>query len=98
MTQSTETSTNGKTTPPEASIESRCPATGEVLGKVSITSDEDIAAIVAKARKAQAAWGVLPVEERADRVLRLRDAIVDRASEIVEVVSRECGKPRHEAL
>ena len=41
---------------------------------------------------------MLPVEERAARLLRLRDAIAERAEEIVEVVSRECGKPRHEAL
>jgi acyl-CoA reductase-like NAD-dependent aldehyde dehydrogenase len=81
-----------------ALIKSYAPATGELLGEVRVTTKERVADVVARAKKAQAAWGVLPIEERADRVLRLRDAIVERADEIVEVVSTECGKPRHEAL
>jgi succinate-semialdehyde dehydrogenase/glutarate-semialdehyde dehydrogenase len=31
-------------------------------------------------------------------VLRFRDALVARAEELVDVLVRECGKPRHEAL
>jgi acyl-CoA reductase-like NAD-dependent aldehyde dehydrogenase len=99
----TTSETNGKTNgdiaaSATATLESRAPATGEAIGRVRIHDKEQVLAVVARARKAQAAWGVLPVEERADRILRLRDAIVERADEIVEVVSLECGKPRHEAL
>jgi acyl-CoA reductase-like NAD-dependent aldehyde dehydrogenase len=79
-------------------IRSYAPASGDLLGEVSVTSKEEIVAIVGRARRAQQAWGVLPVEERAERLLRFRDAVVDRAEEIVEIVSQECGKPRHEAL
>ena len=79
-------------------IRSYAPATGDLLGEVPIHTADEVQAVVARARRAQAAWGVLPVEERAERLLRLRDAIVDRADEIVEVLSRECGKPRQEAL
>jgi succinate-semialdehyde dehydrogenase/glutarate-semialdehyde dehydrogenase len=82
-------------TPP---VRSYAPATGALLGEVPVFSAEEVAATVARARKAQAAWAVLPVEERAERLLRFRDAIVERADEIVEIVSKECGKPRHEAL
>ena len=81
-----------------ATIRSYAPASGDLLGEVPVTGGDEVAAVVARARKAQAAWGVLPVSERAERMLRFRDAIVERADEIVEVVSRECGKPRHEAL
>jgi acyl-CoA reductase-like NAD-dependent aldehyde dehydrogenase len=98
----TETETNGKTNASvsdvASTLKSYAPATGELLGEVPVATKDQVAAVVARARKAQAAWGVLPVEERADRILRLRDAIVDRADEIVEVVSTECGKPRTEAL
>jgi succinate-semialdehyde dehydrogenase/glutarate-semialdehyde dehydrogenase len=80
------------------SIRSYAPATGELLGEVAVQSKDQIDTVVARARRAQAAWGVLPTAERAERLLRLRDAIVDRADEIVEVLSRECGKPRQEAL
>jgi len=79
-------------------IKSYAPATGELLGEVRISSPDDVRAAVARARKAQAAWGVLPVEERCDRLLRLRDALVERAGEIVDVVSRECGKPKQDVL
>jgi succinate-semialdehyde dehydrogenase/glutarate-semialdehyde dehydrogenase len=79
-------------------IKSWAPATGELLGEVRVSTREEVRAAVARARKAQAAWGVLPIEERCERLLRLRDALVERADEIVDTVSRECGKPRHEAL
>jgi succinate-semialdehyde dehydrogenase/glutarate-semialdehyde dehydrogenase len=79
-------------------IKSYAPATGELLGELPVMSPGEIAAVVGRARKAQAAWGLLPLEERCERILRLRDAIVERAEEIVDVVSKECGKPRPEAL
>lgn len=82
----------------ERSIRSYAPASGELLGEIPIMDKEQIAAAVARARRAQAAWGLLPVEERCDRLLRLRDAIVERADELVEIVTKETGKPRHEAL
>jgi acyl-CoA reductase-like NAD-dependent aldehyde dehydrogenase len=74
------------------------PATGSVLGEVPIASRAAVERTVARARKAQAAWSILPVEERTARLLRWRDALVERADEIVDVVSRECGKPRSDAL
>ncbi len=89
--------TNGNGAAP-GTIKSHAPATGELLGEVPVTTKDQVSAVVARARRAQAAWGVLPVEERAERLLRFRDAIVERADEIVQVVSKECGKPRHEAL
>jgi succinate-semialdehyde dehydrogenase/glutarate-semialdehyde dehydrogenase len=79
-------------------VRTYAPATGELLAELPVTSDDEVRQVVARARKAQAAWAVLPVEERATRLLRLRDAYAERAEDLVEVVSRECGKPRHEAL
>jgi succinate-semialdehyde dehydrogenase/glutarate-semialdehyde dehydrogenase len=87
--------TNGT---PATTIKSYAPATGELLGEVPITSKDEIAAVVLRARRAQAAWAVLPIEERCERLLRFRDAIAARATEIVELLARECGKPKQEAL
>ncbi|MFO0736193.1 MAG: aldehyde dehydrogenase family protein [Labilithrix sp.] len=81
-----------------ATLKSWEPATGELLGEVPITSPEDVLKTTLRARKAQAAWAVLPIEERAKRLFRFRDALVDRAEEIVDVITRECGKPRTDAL
>src|SRR5262245_58068461 len=84
--------------PSHRTLKSWEPATGELLGEVPIASREDVEKSTARARKAQMAWGVLPVEERCVRLLRFRDALVERAEEIVDVVSRECGKPRTDVL
>lgn len=88
--------TNGST--PEARIRSYAPASGRLLGEVAVASPEEVRAVVARARKAQRAWGILPIQERCERLLRARDAFVDRAEEIVEVLVAECGKPKVEAL
>lgn len=74
------------------------PATGALLGEVAISTRADVDSTIARAKKAQAAWAILPVQERATRLLRFRDALVDRADELVDVISRECGKPKADAL
>ena len=79
-------------------IESFAPATGERLGAVPISSRDDVKKTVERARRAQAAWGMLPIEERCERLLRFRDALVERAEDIVDTVSRECGKPKNDVL
>ena len=83
---------------PANRVRTFAPASGELLGEIPVTTDDEVRRTVARARKAQAAWAVLPIEERMARLLRLRDAIAEKAEDLVEVVSRECGKPRHEAL
>ena len=80
------------------SVRTYAPATGELLAEFPAATPEQVRATVGRARKAQAAWAVLPIEARARRVMRFRDAFVERADEVVEVITRECGKPRHEAL
>jgi len=97
LSQQTDTNGLGRHDPSRV-IQSFAPATGELLGEVRTSTREEVHAAIARARKAQAAWGVLPVEERCERLYRLRDALVERAEEIVDVVSRECGKPRSDAL
>src|SRR5207244_2415722 len=79
-------------------IESRNPATGEVLGQVPDQGADEVRAAVARARAAQAGWGALPVRERAARVGAFRDEIVRRARDLCEWRSQECGKPPAEAL
>lgn len=79
-------------------IQSRAPATGEVIGEVPVMDADEVRAVVARARSAQQAWAALALEERCERVLRFKDAVVERADEIVDLLTRECGKPKHEAL
>ena len=79
-------------------IVSRNPATGEVLGDVPDQSAAEVKQAVARAREAQRSWGALPVKERCTRVGRFRDQVVRRAPELCELIAREGGKTRAEAL
>ncbi|MDB4986782.1 MAG: hypothetical protein JWN04_1960 [Myxococcaceae bacterium] len=74
------------------------PATGEWLADVRISSTEQVQEAVARARVAQARWSSVPLELRCEHVLTLRDALVDRADELIDLLVREAGKPRQEAL
>jgi len=74
------------------------PATGEWLAEVRVPTSEQVREAVARARVAQPRWASLPLELRCERVLALRDALVERAEEMIDVIVREVGKPRQEAL
>ena len=74
------------------------PATGKVIGTVPVTIEQQIPAIVARARTAQQAWSALPFAERATALAILRGVVVNRAVEIAETVSRGMGKPLVDAL
>lgn len=60
--------------------------------------DPGFSAVVTRARAAQEGWAVLPVEERCERILRLRDALVDEADALVESITRDTGRPPIEGL
>src|SRR4051812_30948554 len=79
-------------------IVSRNPLTGEVLGEVPDLDAAAVKQVVTRAREAQRGWGALPVRERADRVARFRDQVVRRAPELCDLITREGGKTRAEAL
>lgn len=94
-THATNVKSNGHA---ESRIRSYAPATGELLGEVPVMGPDEVRAAVARARRAQEPWGALSVEERCERVLRFRDAIVEREEELSDLISRETGKPLQEAL
>jgi succinate-semialdehyde dehydrogenase/glutarate-semialdehyde dehydrogenase len=74
------------------------PATGALLGEVPVHSAREVREAVERARAAHRSWARLPVEERAERVARVGELFVERADELVELLVRETGKPRLEAL
>ena len=91
--------TRGNATPDKPPVlVSYAPATGQRLGEVPNLGPDEVRVAVERARAAQIAWALLPIEERCTHILKLRDVIVDRAEEIVELLAKECGKPRAEGL
>jgi RHH-type proline utilization regulon transcriptional repressor/proline dehydrogenase/delta 1-pyrroline-5-carboxylate dehydrogenase len=74
------------------------PATGAILGSWAVCNDDAIDTALAKAIKAQEAWGALSVAERADCLLRLADAIEQRMVEFIALLILEAGKTRADAI
>ena len=69
------------------------PATGQVYSQVPDSGEADIAAAVKAANGAKESWGGISADERAEVLFRLADAIDDHRSELVELESRDNGKP-----
>ena len=74
------------------------PSTGEKLGEAPIQDAADVHDAVARARKAQVAWGALSVKERCAALRAFRVQVAQHADEIARAVSSENGKPVQEAL
>jgi acyl-CoA reductase-like NAD-dependent aldehyde dehydrogenase len=74
------------------------PATGEVLGELECSSEREVRAAVARARRAQASWAAMGVRKRIAVLREFQHRLQAKKSEIAEAISREAGKPVAEAL
>jgi acyl-CoA reductase-like NAD-dependent aldehyde dehydrogenase len=74
------------------------PATGASLSDLEATPLDDVAAIVNKAREAQAAWAALDIAKRIKAVSGVKKRILARAEATAKTVYDETGKPEAEAL
>jgi acyl-CoA reductase-like NAD-dependent aldehyde dehydrogenase len=72
-----------------------CPSTEEVVARVPLPTRGDVDRAVAAARDAFAngPWRWLPVEERAQIMLRVADGLEARAEEIAHVCTLQNGQP-----
>ena len=87
----------GGWTAPGKTFESRNPATGEVLAKISQATAADVDAAVAAARKAQRAWANRPGHERA-KVLYALARLIQKQSRLFAVLETlDNGKPIRES-
>jgi acyl-CoA reductase-like NAD-dependent aldehyde dehydrogenase len=74
------------------------PATLEPIGEIEVATVADVQAALAAAREAQPAWAALPVKERARYMWRALEILLARQDAFIEVIQRESGKPRTDAL
>lgn len=68
------------------------------LGAIPQSGETDVDAAFVRARAAQRAWALVPVEERQRILLRLHDVVLERREEICELISLESGKSRKDAF
>jgi succinate-semialdehyde dehydrogenase / glutarate-semialdehyde dehydrogenase len=81
-----------------ATFDSTSPATGEVIASFPFDGPEQVAAAVARARRAQAGWAGLGFDGRRRALLAFKAQLVRRTDELVALVHRENGKPDADAL
>lgn len=74
------------------------PGSGKLLGEVRVHSAAQVREVVAASRAAQTDWARRSFEERREVLLRFKDLLLERASELCDHLSRENGKTRNEAL
>jgi succinate-semialdehyde dehydrogenase/glutarate-semialdehyde dehydrogenase len=80
----------------EQQLIARNPATGAVLGSVSVTAPESIDEVVGAVAKVQPLWALLRVADRARYMRRMAQAVIDDFDELLDALVREQGRPRGE--
>ncbi len=76
----------------------RDPATGEVLRELSPTPKDEIRSHFERAAAVQKSWAAVSVRDRARAIINLRETLINRIDDLSELISRENGKPRFEAM
>jgi acyl-CoA reductase-like NAD-dependent aldehyde dehydrogenase len=76
----------------------RNPATGEILGYSPLTDLQRLEEIISRAKIAQKSWSKVKVRDRLGYMLRIRSYLVQHAEKISEVISKDNGKTRVDAL
>ncbi len=79
-------------------LESRNPATEEVVGKVPVTAVGEIPALVQRSRAAQEAWGRSHLADRVSSLAAAGPRLIERAEELGALLTREMGKPTREGV
>lgn len=85
------TSSNGKT-PHAETISVKNPVTGAEIGEIAITSEDEIAAVVKRARTAQRMWQAMSVSERCKLLLKFQDLLWEHQREVMDTIRAETGK------
>jgi succinate-semialdehyde dehydrogenase / glutarate-semialdehyde dehydrogenase len=74
------------------------PFTGQPIAAIPRSSVDDVATAFERARRAQRQWAEVPLQERAEALLRLHDIVLDRQQQIMDLVQWESGKVRKHAF
>jgi acyl-CoA reductase-like NAD-dependent aldehyde dehydrogenase len=73
------------------------PATGQIIRTLPTTSQEEVRALVDRARAAQPAWEALGFEGRGRVLRRMQKWMVDNADRVIQTIVDESGKTYEDA-
>lgn len=74
------------------------PLTGEDVGKIPLSSIDDVETAFDTARVAQERWARTPVSSRSQALLRLHDLVLEHTDELLDLIQVESGKSRAHAF
>jgi acyl-CoA reductase-like NAD-dependent aldehyde dehydrogenase len=74
------------------------PGSGKLVGEVRVSTPAQVREAVAASRLAQLEWSGRPLRDRAAILLAFKQSLLDRAEEIGDLIVRENGKTKNEAL
>jgi acyl-CoA reductase-like NAD-dependent aldehyde dehydrogenase len=92
------TTTRSRRTSGEPTFDSVSPATGELVGTFPIHDEGEVREAVQRARKASQWWGELGFDGRRERLRAFAGTLTRRRDELLDLVSKENGKPRVDAF
>ncbi len=75
-----------------------CPFNGQPLAMIPQSGPADVEQAYVRARRAQEAWAATSLDDRAAKLLRLHDLLLDREPEITDLICWESGKARKHAF
>ena len=93
ITETIESSASGR-----RRIRLLSPVTSQPVGEIEVANADDVRAAVERARAAQPAWAALAIDERARVLRRALELLVADPDRYADVVCRETGKSKTEAL
>ncbi|HWT94615.1 MAG TPA: CoA-acylating methylmalonate-semialdehyde dehydrogenase [Solirubrobacteraceae bacterium] len=79
-------------------LESRDPATGELIANVPLSNAQDVDAAVQAAKAALPQWRATPPAVRARAIMKLRESLAAHQDEIARLVTRDMGKTVDDAF
>lgn len=74
------------------------PATGEVTGKVDLSSSQEVSEAIAAAKKAWPAWAEMTPAKRSRFMFKLKYLLDENIQELAKIISSEHGKTHDDAL
>ncbi len=74
------------------------PATGETIGFSPLNAVQEVGRAIERSRQAQRAWAATSIQDRTRAILRIRDYVAANADDVAQVISRDNGKTRTDAL
>jgi alpha-ketoglutaric semialdehyde dehydrogenase len=80
-----------------ATFESKSPATGEVLGTLTASGEEDVARAVERAKAAYEEWRLTPAPKRGEILYRFAQVLEREKAGLTDLMTREMGKVKAEA-